>query len=123
MGPAGAKKDTRMLFLSESEKIDCRERGERILQENIPVDEACEGIRPNLVPVFQFFAGALLAAKGQGARGCAWIRAGAMQEQEGVFFNTFLASFLDRHGDRLVMPSVVFQDPALCVAGRRGNHS
>ncbi|MDQ7826650.1 MAG: class I SAM-dependent methyltransferase [Candidatus Eremiobacteraeota bacterium] len=101
-----------MLFLSEEEKSEWRQRSDEILRGALSPGECCDGIRPNLIPVFYCYAGTLLSAKGLEEKGASWIREGAMLEEEGVFFNSFLSSFLERHGGRLVMPAVVFQDPA-----------
>ena len=101
-----------MLFLSEDEKREWRRRAEGLREGAVSAGEACEGIRPNLIPVFMFFAGALLAAQGHREKGAAMIKEGALLEQEGLMFNTFLSSFLDRHEGCLVIPAVIFQDPA-----------
>ena len=101
-----------MLFLSEVEKMEWRRKGDEILHSRASVDEVCEGIRPNLIPAFHFFAGALLAGQGRGEKGAALIRTGVLLEEDGLFLNTFLTSFLERHEGQFVMPAVIFQDPA-----------
>lgn len=101
-----------MLFLSEVEKKDWRKWGNEILAGQSDPADFHESVRPNLLPAFQFYAGTLLAAKGFEEAGARWIKEGAMIEEDGLFLNAFLASFLDRQKGKLIMPAVVFQDPA-----------
>jgi ubiquinone/menaquinone biosynthesis C-methylase UbiE len=100
-----------MLFLTEAEKREWRALGEMALDGSLAW-EAGEGkVRRNLWPAFCFYAGTLLAAKGQGDRGWQWLKAGVLGEEDGLFCNAFLLSFLERQQRRLAVPTVIFSDP------------
>ncbi len=100
-----------MLFLSEQEKTNWSKLGRDLLaRKSKPVDVSGD-VRANLVPVFHFFMGTLLTANGHGECGREWFREGLLREDEGLFSNTFLSSFLERHGGRFVMPDAAFVDP------------
>jgi hypothetical protein len=68
-------------------------------------------VRTGLRAVFDLYMGVLLASRGDVIKGKEWLRRGAMQEDAGVFLNTYLLAFLERQGNRLVMPAVAFEDP------------
>lgn len=101
-----------MLFLSEAEKEEWRSCGQEILAGQKLPGENNGRIRSSLVPVFHYYAGTLLVAHGLEDIGMEWIREGITSEREGIFSNSFLSSFLERHGGRLVQPVGIFSDPA-----------
>lgn len=101
-----------MLFLSPQEKKQWVGLGAEILARRTTDPHAFDGvIRSNLRPVFAYFAGALLAARGQEQRAVAWLQEGAREEETSLLSNAYLVSFLERHGGRMIMPAVVFADP------------
>lgn len=100
-----------MLFLAEEEKLQWREWGESALGWGMTRDAVEKSVRSNLWPAFCFFAGTLLAAKGQCEEGWQWLKAGVLQEEDGLFCNAFLLSFLERQKGKLEMLTVVFADP------------
>ncbi|MDP2990532.1 MAG: hypothetical protein Q8O57_08215, partial [Kiritimatiellota bacterium] len=112
-----------MLFLSSREKTQWAELGRDIAKYHLaPADfrggDGHDGgnghggdVRANLLPMFRFYIGALLAATGQDKLGKAWITSGTLIEEDGLFFNAYLTGFLQRHHDRLEMPEQVFADP------------
>jgi hypothetical protein len=100
-----------MLFLSEVEKKQWAEFASRILEENIPPGSFNGTIRENLGSAFYFYTGALLAARGKNHEAVEWLRAGALNEEDGLFSSTFLLGFLERHKGQLIMPVRVFEDP------------
>ncbi len=74
--------------------------------------DSCEGeIRDSRLSAFQFYAGVLLTAKGQGDRGREWLEAAVLGEREGLFSSSFLIGFLERQDNRLIMPTPAFEDP------------
>lgn len=100
-----------MLFLSKTEKTQWQEQANEIFAHHLTPEQTPYAGRANLRPIFYFYAGALLAAKGKNELGRNWINAGAMIEEDSLFLNTFLAGFLERQHGRLIMPEVVFADP------------
>jgi ubiquinone/menaquinone biosynthesis C-methylase UbiE len=101
-----------MLFLSPFEKKQWAELGARILADPALAPQAFGSeIRSNLQPVFVYYAGALLAARGQEQRALAWFKEGARNEDPALLSNAYLLSFLERHGGKMVRPAVVFADP------------
>lgn len=101
-----------MLFLSPDE-AECWRGAVRAIMADAASPDAFDlgPIRPGLEAAFRFYAGTRLAAQGQGALGKQWIAAGMLEESHGVFMNAFASSFMDRHGDRLIMPATAFEDP------------
>lgn len=71
-----------------------------------------ERIRAGLIPAFHFYIGMLLLASGKERSGKEWIRSGMAGEPGGLFSNSYLLSFLERHGGKLVIPETIFSDPA-----------
>jgi SAM-dependent methyltransferase len=71
-----------------------------------------DDIRPGLIPAFHYYIGTTLLSKGMYALGQKWITAGLSGEQGGLFSNAFLSSYLGRNNGRLVIPEVIFADPA-----------
>ena len=100
-----------MLFLSSTEKKQWVGWFNEIRAHNLAPGQSPYAARNNLRPAFDFYCGTMLAADGNTAAGRAWMTAGAMIEDDGLFLNTFLAGFLERHAGRLAMPEQVFADP------------
>ncbi|MBU0716581.1 MAG: methyltransferase [Verrucomicrobia bacterium] len=106
-----------MLFLSNQEKTLWAELSRDIMTRHLAPadfrggDGHCGDVRANLLPIFRFYIGALLAATGQDKLGKAWITSGTLIEEDGLFFNAYLTGFLQRHHDRLEIPEQVFADP------------
>jgi hypothetical protein len=100
-----------MLFLSQEEKIEWKEAGKEILSAMKGPDEFNSKIRSNLIPMFQYFVGTMMIAKGHKKKGMEWVRAGTINEEEGLFSNAFLTGFLSRHNQELTPPAVCFADP------------
>jgi SAM-dependent methyltransferase len=101
----------KMLFLSEHEKREWLALADEILT-NFPDPGSCdEKIRPNLVPVFHFFIAGLLAAKGFYQSSIEWLENGELLEKDRLHTCAILKEFMERTDNRLVMPSVVFEDP------------
>ncbi|MDD1720315.1 MAG: class I SAM-dependent methyltransferase [Methanoregulaceae archaeon] len=100
-----------MLFLSEKEKQDWAGLAKATLSERYKPGSLRTGVRPNLYAAFCFFIGTFLASHGQGRLGSEWLRAGAMEEEEGLFCGTFLLGFLQRHEMQMIAPVVAFEDP------------
>jgi SAM-dependent methyltransferase len=101
-----------MLFLSENEKKQWAEFASNILKENIPPGSFKGTVRENLKSAFNFYAGTLLVAGGKNRQAVEWLRAGALNEEDGLFCSTFLLGFLERHNREMKMPALVFEDPA-----------
>jgi SAM-dependent methyltransferase len=100
-----------MLFLSDREKQDWTRFAGEILAGRAKPGEYDGQVRSNLGSAFDYYIGTLLAAQGQEKRGIAWLEAGTMCEEEGLFSATFLLGFLNRRKGRMVKPAVVFEDP------------
>lgn len=101
-----------MLFLSPQEKKQWAALGAEVLAGRDRDPHAFDGeIRANLIPMFDYFIGALLAARGREAQAVAWLREGARREDHNLLSNAYLVSFLERQGGKMVMPAVVFADP------------
>lgn len=101
-----------MLFLTGRESGAWKQWGREALEGGLEPGEVPDGVRASLRPVFCFFAGTMLTARGQGDAGKRWLLAGTREESAGLMTNAFLTAFLERHDDRLVKPAVVFADPA-----------
>ena len=100
-----------MLFLSEKEKKQWSEYARSIFGENISPGSFTGVVRENLQSAFDFYAGTFLAARGKNRLAVEWLRAGALNEEEGLFSSTFLLGFLERHNGELRMPALPFEDP------------
>ncbi|RXE56482.1 hypothetical protein ABH15_10465 [Methanoculleus taiwanensis] len=100
-----------MYFLAADEKETWAALAREIETTNA-LPDSCEGaIRSSRLSAFQFYAGVLLTAKGQGDRGREWLEAAALEEREGLFSSSFLIGFLERQENRLIMPTPAFSDP------------
>lgn len=100
-----------MLFLSAQEKAEWSGHGEEVLRIGTPPGTYDTTIRPNLLPVFHYYVGTMLAAEGQKERGIDWLRVAARYEGNEPFSASHLLGFLERNGGELRMPVVVFRDP------------
>jgi len=100
-----------MLFLTAREKNEWRTLADEALASKSGPERLMADIRPNLVPMFDYYLGAFLAAKGQVERGRQWLAAGALMEDEKLMSNSYLSSFLERQRGKMIMPAVVFADP------------
>ncbi len=101
-----------MLFLGSEESRTWKTIADRILKSDdgpIPVNDH---IRPGLIPAFHYYIGTMMLSKGMNLLGQKWITAGMAGEQGGLFSNAFLSSYLGRNKGRLVIPEVIFADPA-----------
>lgn len=100
-----------MLFLSGKERRDWARYAQAAFTESLPPDYCDLKIRKNLVSAFHFYVATYLAAKGEGAEATGWLESGTLTEEDGLFGCGFLLGFLNRHGCRLEMPAVPFDDP------------
>lgn len=100
-----------MLFLSPTEKTYWAELGREALDRSAKPGALGTDVRANLRPIFHFYIGTLLTAKGLNDIGREWINTGTMIEEDGLFSNAFLTGFLKRQQGRLIMPEQVFADP------------
>lgn len=100
-----------MIFLSPREKEQWRMMAEEIMANKPAPGCLPAAIRSNFLPMFDYFMGALLAAKGQTALGNEWLKVGALAEEESLMSNSYLSSFIERQHGKMIMPAVVFADP------------
>ncbi|MEI7980869.1 MAG: class I SAM-dependent methyltransferase [Bacteroidota bacterium] len=101
-----------MLFIGTEESKIWRNYAGGLLKEHTGPLPVADFIRPGLIPAFHYYIGTLLLSKGIHAAGRKWIEAGLSGEQGGLFSNAFLASYLGRNNGQLVIPEVIFADPA-----------
>ena len=99
-----------MLFLTAHEKKEWQALADEALAKKSGVELAAN-VRSNLAPMFSYYLGAFLAAKGQVGLGRQWLAAGALTEEEKLMSNSYLSSFLERQHGKMIMPAVVFADP------------
>jgi ubiquinone/menaquinone biosynthesis C-methylase UbiE len=100
-----------MLFLSAEESRQWNDLGIKILNEELELKDCLDKIRSNLAPAFHFYCGNLLFSKDKKQKGMQAFTDGALIEEDGLFSNAFIASFLKRHDLKLEMPAVCFEDP------------
>lgn len=101
-----------MLFLTPNESAEWTAFGQAVLIDPSGPYPPLPELRMGLVPAFHYFTGTLLLSRGHPEQGARWIRAGIASEPGGLFSNSFLASYLERHGGRLAIPEAIFADPA-----------
>jgi SAM-dependent methyltransferase len=101
-----------MLYLGPEESRMWKTSAEQILKSATDPYRLNDHIRPGLIPAFHYYIGTLLLAKGMNGLGQKWITAGLAGEQGGLFSNAFLSSYLGRNNGKLVIPEVIFADPA-----------
>jgi SAM-dependent methyltransferase len=100
-----------MLFLSKEESRIWTELGEKISEENFEIKDCLEKVRSNLASAFYFYCGTILFSKDKKEKGMQAFADGALIEEDGLFSNAFIASFLKRHDLKMEMPAVCFEDP------------
>lgn len=100
-----------MLFLTAQEKNEWQALADKALAKNFGPEQLAVNVRFNLAPMFYYYAGAFLAAKGRVKLGQQWLTAGALIEDETLMSNSYLSSFLERQHGKMIMPAVVFADP------------
>ena len=101
-----------MLFLTPDESKTWRDLADRVGSSGGDLFRVEESLRPGLVPAFHYYIGTFLLSRGLNQPGLKWIVDGIAGEPGGLFSNSFLASYLGRHNGRLVIPEVIFADPA-----------
>ena len=100
-----------MLFLSRAESAQWTDVGRRIMAEKTGPFDLRGTVRDELIPSFRCYAGSLLMSRGCGDLGRSWFKAGVLEEGEGLFFNGFVNSFLERQNGKFVMAEKPFVDP------------
>ncbi|MEW6364859.1 MAG: class I SAM-dependent methyltransferase [Acidobacteriota bacterium] len=100
-----------MLFLTRSESACWREIGREVVARQMTPFPLRGRIREKLIPCFRCYAGGLLMSHGLTALGRKWFQEGVVEEEEGLFFNGFVNSFLERQKGRFLMPEQPFVDP------------
>jgi len=100
-----------VLFLSSLEKAQWSEFGRDIVEHRLASADFHGDVRANLLPMFRFYVGVMLITAGQDSLGKTWITSGALIEEDGLFFNAYLAAFLQRHQHGLIVPEQIFADP------------
>ena len=100
-----------MFFLTAQEKKEWQALADEALAKKSGPEQLTANIRSNLMPMFDYYLGAFLAAKGQVELGRQWLAAGALTEEEKLMSNSYLSSFLERQHGKMIMPAVVFADP------------
>jgi SAM-dependent methyltransferase len=101
-----------MLFLGVEERRTWSQWAERILKSDLGPVPVNDWMRPGLIPAFHYYIGTILLSQGINRLGQQWITAGLAGEQGGLFSNAFLSSYLGRNNGKLVIPEVIFADPA-----------
>jgi len=101
-----------MVFLGTEESKSWRNLAARVEKSSGDLMSADGMVRPGLIPAFHYYTGTLLLSKGFSGPGRRWITAGLSGEQGGLFSNAFLSSYLARNNGQLVIPEVIFSDPA-----------
>jgi len=104
-----------MLFLSPQESATWSRFADEILKRGttsgtVP-DSISNQVRPNLLPVFCYYIGTLMMARGHTDSGFNWLSEAARYEGDDPFSAAQLLDFLERHDRKLAMPYVAFQDP------------
>jgi SAM-dependent methyltransferase len=100
-----------MLYLSNNEKKEWRALADEALAKDAGPEKLAAPVRSGLLPMFCYYAGAYLAAKGKVALGREWLSAGSLTEDESLMSNSYLSSFIERQHGKIIMPAVVFADP------------
>jgi SAM-dependent methyltransferase len=100
-----------MLLLTANEKREWRAYADEALSGGKSPEQLKTGVRPNLLPMFDYYLGSFLASRGRLELGRRWLAAGALAEEEKIMSNAYLSSFIERHDGCLIMPALVFADP------------
>jgi SAM-dependent methyltransferase len=101
-----------MLFLTAEESRTWKDLADKVLKTRSGSNGDLDSIRPGLIPAFHYYIGTLLLSQGYNQEGATWIHSGIAVEPGGLFSNAFLASYLQRNHGALVIPEVIFSDPA-----------
>jgi hypothetical protein len=100
-----------MLFLTRTESAQWTDLGREIAAKKMAPFDLHGRIRDKLIPCFRCYAGGLLMSNGLEEIGRKWFQEGVLEEDEGLFFNGFVNSFLDRQKGKFIMPEKPFVDP------------
>ena len=102
-----------MHFLSETASNEWSELAEKIFTEGVEPEACRASIQSNFFSMFCFYIGVLfIVKKADVAKGRQWLLEGTLLEQDGLFMNAFVTSFLERQNNKFEMPAVCFEDPA-----------
>jgi SAM-dependent methyltransferase len=100
-----------MLFLSRTESAQWTEFGREIEAKKILPFDLHGKVRDKLIPCFRCYAGGMLMSNGLEELGRKWFQEGVLEEDEGLFFNGFVNSFLERQNGKFIMSEKPFVDP------------
>ena len=100
-----------MLYLTRTESGQWANLGSEIAAQKAAPFDLQGKIRAELIPCFRCYAGGVLMSQGLEDLGRKWFQAGALEESEGLFFNGFVTSFLERQKGKFVMAEKPFVDP------------
>ena len=100
-----------MLFLSRTESAQWAELGRDIMAKNTGPCDLRGKVRDKLIPCFRCYAGGMLMSCGQEESGRQWFKEGVLEEEDGLFFNGFVNSFLERQNGKFIIPEKPFADP------------
>jgi len=100
-----------MLFLSRTESAQWTDLGREIKAKKIAPFDLHGKIRDKLIPCFRCYAGGMLMSNRLEELGRKWFQEGVLEEDEGLFLNGFVNSFLERQKGKFIMPEKPFVDP------------
>ncbi len=100
-----------MLFLTRTESAQWTELGREIAAKRMAPFDLHGKMRAKLIPCFRSYAGGMLMSNGLEELGRKWFKEGVLEEDEGLLFNGFVNSFLERQQGKLIMPEKPFVDP------------
>ena len=100
-----------MLFLTRTESMEWRNLGREIVTKKMTPFDLHGKIRDKLIPCFRCYAGGILMTKKMEDLGKKWFQEGVLEEDESLFFNGFVNSFLERQHGKFIMPEQPFIDP------------
>jgi SAM-dependent methyltransferase len=100
-----------MLFLTRTESAQWTDLGREIAATRMGPFDLRGKVRDKLIPCFRCYAGAMLMSNGLEELGRKWFQAGVLEEDEGLLFNGFVNSFLERQKGKFIMPEKPFVDP------------
>ena len=100
-----------MLFLSRTESAQWTELGREIVATKKAPCDLHGNVRDKLIPCFRCYAGGMLMSCGLAELGRKWFQEGVLEEEDGLFFNGFVNSFLERQKGKFIMPEKPFVDP------------
>ncbi len=100
-----------MLFLTRTEVEEWKNIGRQIVAQKMEPFDLHGKVRDKLIPCFRCYAGGILMSKGLEGLGRKWFQEGVLEEEEGLFFNGFVNSFLERQNGKFIMPERPFVDP------------